>query len=313
MTASRSSLIQHTYAPAVATLDLSGAGTDTLMAFSQGQRSRYLNSPPFPHIIIDNLFPSELLEALGQDVSSQSPGMRQFLRDLCSAKFCRFLERLTGAEGLIPNVSTLDCAEESGERDGAISNQHSGLHARSAGDFLKLGVGDNWHPKFQLNRRLRLITYLNTHWQEPWGGHLELWDSQMQNQFVKVPPVFNKTVIFETSDRAYYGYPTPLACPDDVVLRSLSVNYYTAERAAADYTRDAFLAQRSIPPRSGDSFNRPEVIAGRGATGRGPKGVRRKTGPQIPVPVKSVKKTIEKSIPKPLVKLYKAGKRSLRG
>ena len=56
--------------PSVKALDLSPAGMECLIAFlARGQRHKYLNSPPpFPHLIIDNLFDSALLEDVLQDV-----------------------------------------------------------------------------------------------------------------------------------------------------------------------------------------------------------------------------------------------------
>lgn len=293
MISSSPALIQHVTAPTLKTLDLTVATTEKLMAFSEGQRPRYINALPFPHIIIDNLFSHELLESVRQDVqtltaspSAASRAMgsttRYFLLDLCSSRFCLFLESLTGIDGLIPDPHVDD----------------GGVHEMSRGSFLKLHAGVNWHRKLGLERRLNMLIYLNPHWDERWGGQLELWDSDMQNQFVKVPPVFNKTIIFSTTDHAYYGYPTPLECPDDMTQRSLCLNYYSSSRATSHPA--SHLASRPTP-------SPPPAL------GKSTKPNRRKTTPQLPQPVQSVKKSIQKSLPKSLVELYKAGKRSLRG
>ena len=234
-------LTRCTESPAVKTLDLSAAGTEQLIAFGKTQRQTYLSNAPFPHIVIDNLFDNALLEDVLQDVTNLAhpisknfygsikkfatpdpqmvgPTARRFLLDLCSSRFCLFLEALTGIEGVLPDPHF----------------EGGGVHEMARDGFLKMHTDFNWNDKLKLDRRLNMLIYLNKDWEDDWGGHLELWDSNMKNQFVKVRPAFNTTVIFSTTDYSYHGLPNPLECPDDRKRRSLALYYYSNGRPASE-------------------------------------------------------------------------------
>ena len=40
-------------------------------------------------------------------------------------------------------------------------------------------------------------------------------------------PLFNTTVIFNTTDKSWHGHPDPMNCPEHIVRRSLAFYYYT--------------------------------------------------------------------------------------
>ena len=81
-----------------------------------------------------------------------------------------------------------------------------------------------------LNRRLNLLLYMNKGWEDAWRGHLELWDRGMKGCVKKVAPVFNRCVIFSTTDDAYHGHPHALECPEGTTRKSLALYYYTNGR-----------------------------------------------------------------------------------
>ncbi len=309
MSPSNYALTQYTEAPAIKTLDLSAAGTEKLIAFGEGQRQKYLNSAPFPHLIIDNLFDNALLTDVLRNVENLEhpiaknfygsikkfatpdpqalgPTAKRFLLDLCSSRFCLFLEALTGIEGIIPDPHF----------------EGGGVHEMAQGGFLKMHSDFNWHKKLRLDRRLNMLIYLNPDWQDSWGGHLELWDSEMKNQFIKVPPAFNKTVIFSTTDYSFHGLPNPLECPENVKRRSLALYYYSNGRPKGEvkFHQSTGTQYRERP---NEIFTPPHTVATGGLYRRS-----RQMNLQ-----QSVKKTLKKSLPKSLIDLYKAGKRSLRG
>jgi len=230
-------LTQYVESPAIKALDLSAAGTERLITFGDNQRQTYLSNAPFPHIVINNLFDNALLEDVLTDVTNlehpiaknfygsvkkfatpdpqiMGPTARRFLLDLCSARFCLFLEALTGIEGVVPDPHF----------------EGGGVHEMAQSGFLKMHTDFNWNNKLKLDRRLNMLIYLNHDWDDSWGGHLELWDSNMRNQFVRVRPAFNTTVIFSTTDYSYHGLPNPLECPEDCYRRSLALYYYSNGR-----------------------------------------------------------------------------------
>lgn len=212
-------------------------------------REQYQNARPFPHIALDGLFPDERLETVLASFpkpdeiewrkfesptekklgywheSTLAPELQLFLYEMNSAPVLQFLEKLTGIEGLIPDPYY----------GGA------GPHQILPGGFLKIHVDFNVHPLLRLDRRLNLLVYLNQDWKEEYGGHLELWDREMAACERRILPVFNRTVVFSTTDTSYHGHPQPLACPEGRSRKSVSFYYYTngrpeEERSAAHDT-----------------------------------------------------------------------------
>ena len=55
-----------------------------------------------------------------------------------------------------------------------------GLHEIKKGGLLKIHSDFNRHPILNLDRRLNVLVYLNKDWNEDYGGHLQLWDKEMQ-------------------------------------------------------------------------------------------------------------------------------------
>jgi hypothetical protein len=198
----------------------------------------YVSAQPFAHAVIDGLFPEAVLEGvlgefpkpdeidwvrfesatekkLGYSYKSPlGPRVSEFLTFMSSPPILDFLERLTGIDGLIPDPYF----------GGA------GPHQILPGGFLKIHADFNWHPKLKLDRRLNLLVYLNRDWREEYGGHLELWNRDVSACGQKILPVFNRTVVFSTTDFSFHGHPTPLACPEGMSRKSVSLYYYTNGR-----------------------------------------------------------------------------------
>lgn len=146
---------------------------------------------------------------------------RSLLYQLNSSTFITFLERLTNVDGLIPDPHFVG----------------GGLHQIERGGFLKMHVDFNKHERLRLDRRLNLLIYLNKDWQEEYGGHLELWDKDVTQCSKKILPVFNRCVVFTTTDFSYHGHPEPLTCPEDRSRKSLALYYYSNGRPASEIRR----------------------------------------------------------------------------
>ena len=206
-------------------------------------RAKYASAAPFPHIVLDRLFDADVLESILRDFpdprsmqwmqfdnpqekklgysherSTLSKTVRDFLNDLNSFETLLWLEALTGIEGLIPDPYF----------------GGGGLHQIEPGGFLKVHTDFNVHPKLKLDRRLNMLIYLNKEWREEYGGHLELWDRDQKSCRLRILPLFNRTVIFSTTDTSFHGHPHPLTSPPGITRKSVSLYYYTAGRPAEE-------------------------------------------------------------------------------
>jgi hypothetical protein len=148
------------------------------------------------------------------DDTRMGPVTRQLLYQLNSAAFMNFLEELTGISGLIPDPHLVG----------------GGLHQIRRGGLLGIHSDFNIHKHLKLNRRPNALIFPNKDWKEEWGGHIELWNREMTTRVQKYLPVFNRCVIFTTTDFSYHGHPDPLNCPEERTRKSLALYYYTNGR-----------------------------------------------------------------------------------
>jgi hypothetical protein len=196
----------------------------------------YKAAKPFPHLIIDDMFPSELLDDLAAEIPDPSSGhwvrennehlqklnLRsavdlgetgfQFAAFLHSASFLYLLSELTGIGELLPDPYL----------------QGAGYHVSSSGGKFDVHVDRNTAYETGLTRRLTLITYLNKSWTHEYGGQLELWNPDGTRCEVVVEPAFNRTILFEIADKNFHGVPNPVAAPNARARNSFAVYYHTA-------------------------------------------------------------------------------------
>ncbi len=244
-----------------------------LMALAEEAHPRYVEAHPFPHVVLDDFCPEWVLdEVLSEFPSPQQegwlrfeseterklasagdggvgPGTRQLLSELNAATFLDFLGALTGIRGLI-----VDPYFEGG-----------GLHQIVAGGHLNIHVDFNRHPATGLDRRLNVLLYLNREWQQEWGGALELWSSDMQRCEQRILPLFNRLVVFSTTERSFHGHPHPLACPPERSRRSLALYYYSIgrpeERGGPAATHNTVWAQPGEDPGRRPAAERARAVA----------------------------------------------------
>jgi Rps23 Pro-64 3,4-dihydroxylase Tpa1-like proline 4-hydroxylase len=107
-----------------------------------------------------------------------------------------------------------------------------GLHMQGNGDKLNLHLDYSIHPKLNLKRKINLIIYLSEDWNSDWGGNLELWShnhvlNKPLEKFATIDNLFNRAVIFDTSQNSWHGFPDEIKCPEDKWRKSIAVYYLT--------------------------------------------------------------------------------------
>ncbi len=221
-----------------------------LARLAEHKHAEFRGGQPFQHCVFDELLPPEVLDLLvrefpGPDADCwqlHGPGRTQWVRDkkiaklgtsdetrfgpftrhfmgqLNSGVFLRFLEALTGTDGILPDPTY----------------NHCGMHSTGPGGRLMMHTDVNRHPHGnKFHQYLNLILYLNRDWQEDYGGHLELWDDHRQ-PVRRVLPIANRAVLFNAGTRSLHGHPHPLTCPPDRRRNSLAVYYYLRDRPPSE-------------------------------------------------------------------------------
>lgn len=201
----------------------------------------YRRAKPFPHAMLDNFLDvasAEQAQRAFPRVQDQGwihyvhvnerkhglnkmdrlpPYLREVILKLNSDRFVRFLEKLTGIQGLHADEML----------------EGGGLHQSQRGGFLNIHADFTVHPhKRNWKRRVNVLVYLNKNWRIEWGGDLELWERDMSACGQKIPPLFNRCVIFNTDEDSYHGLPDPIQCPEEETRKSIALYYFTVEEKA---------------------------------------------------------------------------------
>jgi len=199
-------------------------------------------SIPFPHIIIDNILTEKCLEKILIEVNnlnntyadsvfcdSNSPyefnkfafnknlpsNLKNLFIELTSKNFIQKLEKLTGINGIISD---------------SLELQGAGVHRIENKGFLQIHTDFNtYHDNIygKLDRRINLLIYLNTNWDDKYKGHLWLCDKYTKKCVKKISPILNRCVIFSTTNNSLHGHPESLNVPDNIKRHSIALYYYT--------------------------------------------------------------------------------------
>ena len=192
--------------------------------------SKYAEAMPFPHAVIDGHFSPELVrmaelefpsqnakcwkwfkngqehKAMCSDPALMGTATASLLRYFFSPGFLTHISLMTGIRGLEPNLLG------------------GGMHLIPRFGKMGMRVDFNRGPKGY--RRLNATLFLNSSWEETWGGHLEL-ASAGGKERTRIAPIANRLVVFSTSETSFYGHQEPLLCPPERARKSLEVHYYT--------------------------------------------------------------------------------------
>ena len=199
-------------------------------------QATYRTAKPFPHVVIDDMFAPEVLDALlvemadmGRDkwmqvandsrertlrmksAAEMGPAGERLLSIVHAAGFLHFLSEITGIPQLLPDPYLLG----------------SGYAQMRRGDYFNVHSDRNVAYDTGMLRRLAMIVFLNKSWPADYHGKLELWNHEATSCDATIEPLFNKTIIFEVANPNYHGVPVPLACPSERSRQSFILYYHT--------------------------------------------------------------------------------------
>ena len=195
---------------------------------------------PFPHLIIDSLWNPELLSKVARDVEDNQvwageknfagsvakrwlddyellpESVRELIDYMNSRAFVDQIGALTSIDDLMPDPFLFG----------------GGIHSIGENGFLGLHADFNWHDKLRLWRRVNVLVYLNEDWLGEYRGDLLL-ARRLENSAPvverRVPPEFNRTVIFRTDENSIHGHPERLRPPVGRRRNSIALYYYSLE------------------------------------------------------------------------------------
>jgi Rps23 Pro-64 3,4-dihydroxylase Tpa1-like proline 4-hydroxylase len=222
---------------------------------------------PFYYQVIDNFFNKEQAKTISQEFPEYNsdiwycynnplehkktcnnwyqfgPETYKTLTMLNSKEFIKQLQKITGISKLYPDIGL----------------HGGGLHIHGTGGKLNIHLDYSIHPKLKLQRKLNLIIYLEEDWNPDWEGNLEFWSHDKEKnkpdkRYVKVDNVFNRAILFDTTQNSWHGFPDPLTCPEGRYRKSLAVYYLTDPPEGTDPRPRALYAPTK------EQENNPEIL-----------------------------------------------------
>lgn len=217
-----------------------------VLADVEAHARAFADAQPFRHVVIDDFFDRAYIDELlrefpafergnyiGDDgrpggkstvdgMAQLGPAYRRLDEVIQTPAFLAYIGRITGIEGLLYDPFYLG----------------GGTHENRNGQPLSAHIDFNYHPSERWHRRLNLIVYLNHEWEESWGGLLDLYRDPYADPepAVRVMPLFNRCVIFETTENSWHGF-RQITLPEDrpdLSRKSIALYFYTREREAAE-------------------------------------------------------------------------------
>lgn len=223
----------------------------------------FRDAKPFRHVVIDDFLDPSVASAMLDSfpgfenkyaISETGKEGRKATRE----RVCELPEPYPQIDAWLQSADFLDAVSSiTGIPDLLFDPDYigGGTHEVVEGARLNMHIDFNYHPKTRAHRRLNLIVYLNREWEESWGGVLELsedpWNADCAPS-IRVLPLFNRAVIFETNEESWHGFPR-IRFPEgrrDLTRRSFAIYLYTRERPAEEVASPHSTIYVPDPPSS---------------------------------------------------------------
>ena len=188
------------------------------------------NTNPFPHCVIDNFCDKDIANKLLEGINSLNLedanlkfinkndknqynkfafseieklplSLKNMFLFLNSKEFISQIEELTGISEIVY---------------GDVKLRGAGIHLIKKGGYLGMHTDFNsyHHPTYgKLDRRINLLLYMNKDWKSEYNGDLILYHPDNISNFKRIQPIFNRCVIFNTTNKSIHGHPEPLSVP----------------------------------------------------------------------------------------------------
>nr|BFD66489.1 hypothetical protein HAGR004_15110 [Bdellovibrio sp. HAGR004] len=227
---------------------------------------QYRKALPFNYCVIDNFFSYDFAKSLENEFPDyENPKWHVYKNQIEDKKTLNnwndFGIETYKAFGYLCSPDFTDALSQmSGVKLYSDMGLHGGgWHIHASGGNLNPHLDYSLHPKMKLQRKMNIIIYLSEPLKKEHGGQLSLYShdnatSRHGNLIEEIDPIFNRAVIFDTTQNSWHGMSQRLTSPQGIYRKSLAV-YYLCDPPENVDTRDRAL----FAPRS-EQLNDEEVL-----------------------------------------------------
>lgn len=213
--------------------------SSTMLAHDKWKINR--SSHPFDHITIDNFLHEDVAKCIASDFPPYSfSELRPYDNPLEHKKLLNHWDKFTPAIyklitylnssefiSVVESLVDVGCLHPDNGLNGA------GLFLHTKGGHLNPHLDYRIHPKLGLERRYSLLIYLTEDWDPKWGGDFVMYsgskDSLIEEK--RIGCIFNRVLLFDTTQNSWHGVPEPLDCPVTVTRKAIGLFYLSQPRA----------------------------------------------------------------------------------
>jgi hypothetical protein len=201
--------------------------------------SRFRAAGPTRFFVIDNFLKTDFAREAGAAFPSFEEGRqlgRQFRWVNEDVKVqvtdsARFAEPIALLNDVLASPELLDTISKITGMAGLLADPElagGGMHIMGRKGHLDVHVDFNLLQDRGLHRRFNIIVYLTEDWDEAWDGSFELWDPDVKERLAEFLPLFNRCVVFNTTEQSFHGV-RRIRCPAGVTRKPFASYYYTSE------------------------------------------------------------------------------------
>ena len=207
------------------------------------------HSEPFDHWMIDDFFEIDIARQLSNefiDYDDSCEDIVHYHNWTAEKKACNKWDKFPPETyRTFFNLGSLDFTSKLSDLTGInplypdIGLHGGGWHMHGKGGRLSVHLDYSIHPKLNLQRKLNLIVYLEENYSPDWGGSLQLWSHDYKNikplrKVKEIEPLFNRAIIFDTSQNSWHGFPDPINPPKGKMRKSFAMYYLTDINSTAE-------------------------------------------------------------------------------
>lgn len=211
----------------------------------------FRSSTPFNHIVIDNFLSKEDAQIIASEfpkfddefwyayenpleIKKASNNWNMF-----QAKTYQFFTHVLSPE-FTRKVELIVSGNSNSNMYADVGLHGGGFHTHKSGGKLNPHLDYSIHPKLNMQRVANLIVYINPEWKAEYGGSFGLWEHDESTDRPKIDPskvvdcLFNRAVIFNTTQNSWHGICNAINAPEGLTRNSLATYYLMPPANGAD-------------------------------------------------------------------------------